>query len=178
MMAYIAQLEPWIGYEKTLVITCHECTFDFSQRHHEQVFIYTCLGGLLRKDDHFQQDCIRHYLEEKACSQIILAGHYDCQVLQKILSDSFVPASQTFFQYNIEGLQRAYAQPLLKPRVKNRMLAELNVVEQLRLLMRFACVQEKLNDGMINISGIMLDGHNVREVFRNGISFNNLMACN
>jgi len=178
MTAHITQLQPWIGYEKTLVITCHECTFNFSERQHEQVFIYTCLGGMLRKDDHFQQDCIRHYLEEKACSQIILAGHYDCQVLQKILSDSFVPASQAFFQYNMEGLQRAYAQHLLKPRVKNRLLAELNVVEQLRLLMRFSCVQEKLNDGLINISGVMLDGHDVKEVFRNGISFNNLMVCN
>jgi carbonic anhydrase len=178
MMAHIAQLQPWLGYEKTLLITCHECTFDFSQRHREQVFVYTCLGGMLRKDDHFQQDCIRHYLDDKACSQIIIVGHYDCQVLQKILSESFVPASQAFFQYNLEGLQRAYAQPLLKPRVKNRLLAELNVVEQLRLLMRFPCVQEKLNDGLINISGVMLDGHVVKEIFRNGISFNNLMACN
>jgi hypothetical protein len=177
-MTHITQLEPWIAHEKTLLITCHECTFDFSNRQHDQIYLYTCLGGMLRKDDQFQQDCIRHYLEDKACSQIILVGHYDCQVLQKILSDSFKPASQAFFQYNLEGLQRANAQHLLKPHVKNRWLAELNVVEQLRLLMRFACAQKKLNEGLINISGVMLDRFGAKEVFRNGISFNNLLACN
>jgi hypothetical protein len=161
-----------------MLITCHECTFDFSNRQSDQVYLYTCLGGMLRRDDQFQQDCIRHYLEEKACSQIILVGHYECKVLQKILSDSFAPSLPSFFQYNIQGLQRANAQHLLKPYVKGRWLAELNVVEQLRLLMRFACVQEKLNEGLINISGVMLDEPGVKEVFRNGISFNNLLVCN
>jgi hypothetical protein len=34
------------------------------------------------------------------------------------------------------------------------------------------------NDGLITISGVMLDGQDAKEVFRNGISFNNLMICN
>jgi carbonic anhydrase len=170
-------LKPWIGHEKTLVITCHECQLDFSGETDEQVFIYTCLGGMLRKDDTLQQECISHYLDAMGCSQIVLVGHYECSVMNKILDGLFSPLPDNFFQYNIEALQKEYDGSLLRPAIKDRLLAELNVLEQVRLLLQFDFIKEKVQEGL-NISGVMLQDGSAREIFRNGLSFNNLLVSN
>lgn len=177
-MAHITVLEPWIGHEKTLVITCHECPIDFTNEQDEQVFIYTCLGGILRNDDHLQEECIGHYLENKACTRIIFVGHYECKVMQRILEGTFFPMSETFFHYNVEALRKEYSKNMLRPAVKSRMIAELNALEQLKLLMRLEIVQQKIVEGSLTISGVMLDGENALEIFRNGLPFNNLFILN
>src|SRR5689334_4657745 len=119
-------LDPWIDHERTLVITCHECPIDLGNN--EQVFVYTCLGGMLRKDDHLQQECICHYLEARGCTQIIVVGHYECSVMHKILDGSFASTIDNFFQYNLEALQEEYSRNLLRPHAKHRLLAEVNVL--------------------------------------------------
>jgi carbonic anhydrase len=178
MAKKVSLLDRWISREKTLVITCHECPLDFSIGQTEQVFIYTCLGGMLRKDDHLQQECICHYLEARGCSQIIVVGHYHCSIMHKILDRTFISSDDTFFQYNLEAVQEEYAKNLLRPSVKNRLLEELNVLEQLKLLMQFDFVKEKISEGLLSVSGVMLEYGTAREIFKNGLSFNNLLALN
>jgi carbonic anhydrase len=116
-------LQPFIGLEKTLVIICHECLQP--EAHDEQVFIYQCLGNMLRKDDQLQHECIRYYLDVKQCSQIILVGHYDCHVIQKILAESEIHTPQMALRYNLKKILSVYAYSLLKPGMKDRTLIEL-----------------------------------------------------
>ncbi|HEY8937413.1 MAG TPA: carbonic anhydrase [Cyclobacteriaceae bacterium] len=171
-------LKSFIGYEKTLVITCHECLS--KEENNGQVFYYHSLGNMLRKADNLQQECVRYYLEAKGCSQIILAGHYDCQVINRILESEDVQSSSKALHYNVEALLQENVHNLSKPHIKNKMLIEFNVIEQARLLMSYDFIFEKVNCGLLKVIGITFDdkGDTAHEIFRNGIVFNSLTVSN
>ncbi|HTJ52191.1 MAG TPA: carbonic anhydrase [Cyclobacteriaceae bacterium] len=177
-MQSLMPLKSFFGYEKTLVITCHECLS--KEENNGQVFYYHSLGNMLRKADNLQQECVRYYLEAKGCSQIILAGHYDCHVINKILENKEVQTSSKALQYNVDGLLLENVNNFSQPHIKNKMLIELNVLEQVRLLMSYDFISEKVNCGLLKVIGVVFnDGANsAREIFRNGIAFNNLIISN
>jgi carbonic anhydrase len=177
-MIPLTSLDPWIGNENTLVITCQECSHCFYGERFEQVFIYTCLGAVLQKDDLTQRSCLRDYVEELNCTQIVLAGHNHCNALHRILNKTFAPSPDLFIQYNSDALQRVNANRLFVPSIKNRLLDELNVLEQLDLLMALPFIRWRQEAGRLKIIGLMLDDGGAREIFRNGIPFNNLLISN
>jgi len=144
------------------------------------VFCYQCLGNMLRKHDNLQKEYIRYYLDVKKCSQIILAGHYDCHVIQKILNKTMDGSLITALEYNMDALLIENARVGLQSSVKNRMIIEVNVIEQLKLLMSYDFVYEKVKSGMLKVMGLVLDDQEnlTREIFRNGIAFNNLIVSN
>jgi carbonic anhydrase len=177
-MVPFTSLDPWIGNGNTLVITCQECSHCFYGEHFERVFIYTCLGAVLQKDDLTQRSCLRDYVEELNCSQIVLIGHCNCTALHRILNKVFVPSKGLLEQYNVDALQRVHADKLFVPATKVRVLDELNVLEQVRLLMAFPFIRWRQETGRLNIVGLLLDDNGVHEIFRNGIPFNNLLISN
>lgn len=177
-MRDLVLLKPFFGCEKTLVITCHEC---FQQNKYEgQVFCYQCLGNMLRKNDTLQQEYIRYYLDVKGCSQIILAGHYNCHVIQKMLSKTMDGSLVMALEYNMDALLEENARAGVQSSVKNKMMIEVNVIEQLKLLMSYGFVYDKVTSGILKVIGLVLDDQQnfTREIFRNGIAFNNLVVSN
>jgi carbonic anhydrase len=177
-MIPFTSLDPWIGNENTLVITCQECSHCFYGERFEQVFIYTCLGAVLQKDDLTQRCCLRDYVEELNCTQIVLVGHRHCSALHRILSKAFAPSPDLLVQYNFDALQKVHANKLIVPSIKDRVLDELNVLEQLNLLMDFPFIRWRQEAGRLKTIGLMLDDNGAREIFRNGIPFNNLLISN
>ena len=176
-MQNLLLLRPFYGLEKTLVITCHECV---QQEKNDQIFAYQCLGNMLRKADHLQQECIRHYLETEGCRQIILAGHYNCHVIKKIFNDPDEYSSRTVLQYNLEALLKEHEHRPLPPVLKDKVLIEANVIEQLKLLMSYDFVFKKVETEKLKVIGVVLDyqANTTKEIFRNGIIFNNLIISN
>ncbi len=177
-MIPFTSLDPWIGNGNTLVITCQECCHCFYGERFEQVFVYTCLGAVLQKDDITQRGCLRDYVEELNCSQIVLIGHCNCSALHSILNKSFVPSVGLLDHYNFDALQRVHANKLLTHAIKRRLLDELNVLEQLSLLMSFPFIRWRQETGRLKIIGLILDANGAREISRNGIPFNNLLISN
>lgn len=177
-MIPFTSLDPWVGNENTLVITCQECSHCFYGEHYERVFIYTCLDAVLQKHDDTQRKCIRDYVEELNCTQIVLVGHSRCYALHRILNKVFVPSSDLLAQYNFDALQKVHANKLLIPSIKSRLLDELNVLEQLKLLTAFEFIRERQEAGTLKIIGLMLEDDGVHEISRNGIPFNNLLISN
>lgn len=174
----IVSLDHLMEYNKTLVITCHEC--NGTCEHSGQVLTYYCLGNMLRRHDTLQQESIRHYLEAKGCTQIIVAGHYQCKVIEKIIQETSGTPTPSVLQYNVDAMLKKQARKLIGPETATKMLVELNVIEQLKILMDYYFIREHLENGFLRLLGVVIDDKQctVKEIFKNGIIYNDLITSN
>jgi carbonic anhydrase len=162
-----------------LVITCPECRNYLAEE--EMISTCFCLGGMLRRHDQFQEEWIRHHLVSSNCTQIIVAGHYSCDVVNQItkvhehnISSPYVLAWKT------DDLLREHARKFLHHEVRNKMITELNVLDQVQILLNFHFVKPRIKKGTLSVSGIIIDETHLRinEIIRNGIVFNDLIGSN
>lgn len=179
-MDSLSYLLPLIGNRKTLVITCHECGLRLQDDAYEQVYTYFSLGSMLCRHDHFQQESIRYFLETKGCTQIIVAGHLHCSVLDRILRDMSSDALLATLKFNLENLLKNNHASILPENIRETMLTELNTIQQGKILMEYHFIREAVSLEALNVMGIVIDGHpdNVRVIFQNGVTFNDHISMN
>ncbi|HEX5170004.1 MAG TPA: carbonic anhydrase [Cyclobacteriaceae bacterium] len=164
---------------RTLIITCPECrNYTVDERF---ASVYFCLGGMLRRHDQLQQDCICHHLEVNQCSQIIIAGHSGCNVVKRIREDHANSISSPYMlEWKTDALLHKHGRKFLSKDISDLMIMELNVLEQMQVLGDFHFVRSRLESGTLRISGIIIDETRlfVKEIFRNGIVYNDLISAN
>lgn len=176
-----AFLRPLIGNQKTLIITCQECAVDFEEEAaHRRVYLYSAPGNMLNKHDFMQQEIIRYYVETKACTQILLAGHRHCKVAHYLQDEMAADTPANALKFNLRPLLRHHHHKAIAPATRSRMLVELNLIQQGHVLMSYPFVQHLVEDHALQIIGLMTsdDDHDVRRIFHNGITFNHLIAMN
>ena len=177
-MESLLLLKPLIGREKTLVITCRKCGESaFPMKQIGPVVTYYCPGGMLHRHDYVEQKAIRCILEKEECSQLIVMGHYHCPEMRNVLenySDTFSPNAQ----YNLEALVRHNELP--DALAMDRMLTERNVMDQLKFLKDYYFIKKRLEDHSLTLIGVLADpeAYTVKEIFRNGIHYNDLITSN
>ncbi|HEY3402919.1 MAG TPA: carbonic anhydrase [Ohtaekwangia sp.] len=171
----LLSLKSTIGNQRTLVIACQECNLE-----HEEtagVYFYTTLGNMLYRYDILQQDIIRHYIEDKGCTQIIVCGHHHCGILDHILQDNTSRSVLNALQFNLIIAQKGSR--LIRSRVREQILVELNIIQQCNLLMEYDFIRERVEIGNLKIVGaIITPDDDVFQLYCNGFSYNNLISLN
>jgi carbonic anhydrase len=179
-METVPFLRKYVDGARTLVITCLECCIDIEQLHQGEVFRFTALGNMVDVHDTYQMQTIRSFVTFKNCSRIIVAGHTDCKVLGNILQRD---VSEKSTLNELKGdLQQLYNDNhcyLFRSGVRDRVLIEQNIIAQCRTLLAFEPFREKLNEGTLEIIGLLLntDGES-REIFSHGVSYNHIIGMN
>lgn len=179
-MNRLAYLRPILSKKKTLVITCHECSFGLEELFRNQVFTYSSLGNILQQHDHLQEQSIRYYIEEKQCTQILVAGHTHCAIIKHILRDRSGNSYVASLKGSLEELLANNHSYAFRDDLREKMLVEQNVIEQCKLLMEYTFVQSRIEQGALNLIGLVSDESlgNIREIFHNRIIFNDLISLN
>jgi carbonic anhydrase len=178
-MEKILMLKDIIGCDRTIMIACPECRVTFSQYEFEST--YLCPGGLLRRYDYLQKDSIFYHLNVNHCAQIIVAGHYSCRMVKNIRRHHAQNASSPYMlEWNVDALLQEKSRNFLEEQTYDQMATELNVLEQLQILIDLPFVKSKLEDGSLTISGIIMDDNCtvIKEIYRNGVIYNDLIGSN
>lgn len=171
--------EHLIDRQHTLVIACPECRKYLAED--QLVSVYFCLGGMLRRQDQLQREFIQHHVEENHCSRIIIAGHYCCQIVERIRNDHANNISSPYIlEWKTDALLHNHPRNFLRNEISNQMTTEINVLDQLHVLTSFDFIKSKLDTCALEISGVVIDEERlkVKEIFRNGIMFNDLISAN
>jgi carbonic anhydrase len=179
-MEHLTVIEKLIGDHRTLIITCMECCLDIEQKARGQVFRYTALGNMVNPRDEYQTQSILSFIEFKGCTRIIVAGHHDCRALNYILNRE--PAEDTrIFNYRNELAQllsRDHKLLLTSP-LRDRVLVEQNVIHQCEQLLGYRLIKDRFSNGELSVIGMVIERSGLcKQVFSNGISYNNLVLMN
>jgi len=172
-------LNKLIGHQRTIIITCPECRNYMHEINLPSA--YFCLGGMLRRHDEHQKDFIRYHLAVYQCTRIIVAGHHHCGVVNKIHGVNATNISSPYIlEWKTDTLLRGYSRQILQSDVKIRMMTEMNVLEQLQILSELHFVKTAIKSGTLSISGIVIDEErlHVKEIFKNGVIYNDLIGSN
>jgi carbonic anhydrase len=178
-METIAFLKRIIGGQKTLIITCMECCLDIEQRITGHVYRYTALGNMVSVDDEYQKQSILSFVEFKGCSKIIIAGHENCRALNYLLHHQSDDDRLNRYKEGLSLILSDSHEHLLSPSNKQRVLVEQNVIAQCRILLGFEQIKEKFADQSLTIIGLVIQSSGLcKQVFSNGISYNNFISMN
>jgi carbonic anhydrase len=178
-MEKILMLKDIIGCDRTIMITCTQCRAIFSQYGFESMYI--CPGGRLRRYDHLQKDSIFYHLNVNHCAQIIVAGHYGCRMVKKNQKCHAQNTSSSYMlDWKVDTLLRKKSRNFITDTVSNQMATELNVLEQIQILVDLPFVKSKLDDGTLNITGIIMSDtySGIKEIYRNGVIYNDIIGSN
>lgn len=177
MNPVLLSLKPVIGNQRTLIIACHEC--ELEEEHVDNVFFYTTLGNMLHRHDYLQQDIIRHHIEEKGCTQIIVCGHLHCGVLDHLLNDNSSRSALTLLQFNLIKLLGDHDPKFLSAHVREQILVELNIIQQCSLLMEYEFIREQVAMGNLKITGVIIGSdERAKKIYSDGFYYNNLISLN
>ena len=178
-METIAFLEKIIRGHRTLVITCMECCLDIEQRIAGEVFRYTALANVLNLRDEYQRQSILSFVEFKGCTRIVVVGHYNCRALKYILSCESGERSSTGIRNNVVELLNTDHPHLLKDPFRDRFLVEQNVIMQCDTLLKYMPLRKRFEANQLSVIGLVIESSGkCRQMFFNGLSFNNLLASN
>ena len=177
MSPKLISLRSAIGGPQTLVIACHEC--DMEQEGVEGMYFYTTLGNMLHRYDFLQQDIIRHHIEEKGCTQIVVCGHLHCGILDHLLHDKTSRSALASLQFNLAKLLGSTDQRFILPEIRKQILVELNIIQQCNLLMEYDFIRDRVTEGTLKVIGVMITADNqVNQIYSDGFDYNNLISLN
>lgn len=178
-METIAFLEKIIGGHRTLVITCMECCLDIEQRIEGEVFRYTALGNVLNPRDKYQRQSILSFVEFKGCTRIVIAGHHNCRALKYILSTNSDDLRFTGIRQDMVELLNTNHQHLMKDPFKDHFLVEQNVIKQCETLLNYLPIRTRFELNQLSVIGMVIESSGMcRQIYFNGLSYNNLLASN
>lgn len=163
-------LKDIIGCDRTIMIACPECKRIFSEDEFEST--YLCPGGMLRKFDYLQKDSIFYHVNVNLCDKIIVAGHYGCRILHHSLPYRG--------EWKVDDLLTSKTRNFQGQQISDCIATEQNVLEQIRILGEFPFIRSKIQEGMLNISGIIIDDNYaiIKEIYKNGVTYNDLIGSN
>ena len=131
-------------------------------------------------NDDVQMQSIMNFVELKQCTQIIVAGHHECQVLDSILSYKVSKSSP--LRYAKDYLKALYTSThcaMLSAEAQHRVLIEQNIIAQCHTLLDFAPLAAMFEDGSLEVVGLLLapNGENC-EIFSGIFSYNTTITMN
>jgi len=170
-------LTPVIGTQNTLIISCVECNI---VQPAEGVYVYTCLATALQDRDPSLAENIRYYIEGKGCTHIIIAGHLHCHALEYIRLSKSCDSTISSIKSYLNDLESENHLNLIHPNVRERFIAELNVIRQTNLLMQYDFIGKKVLSGGLSITGIMCleQDNSIQKIYLNGMTMNTLVTNN
>jgi carbonic anhydrase len=166
--------------EKTLIIACHDSQEETAREFHEDVFILSSPGNVVRRHNYRQQEELRYFIEDEGCRQVVVVGHLHDEAVQGILRDLSDNSPATALVFNGNPKLRVPAEDCMDAAAYEQALVELNTIQQCNLLMEYHFIQDRIKARRLTIIGIVTGGPHGEpiQVFHNGISYNNLISLN
>jgi carbonic anhydrase len=161
----------------TLVVSCVECVI--LQGPEEGVYVYTSLANTLQNKEALAEN-ISFYVEEKGCSQVIIAGHLHCNALHYIRSSESHGAAVSAIKSYLTDLETENYVQLIGIKSQDRAITELNILKQAYLLMQCDFVASRVHAGELLITGVVYDQRTdaLQTIFSNGLTVNTLIGMN
>ncbi|HEY5749161.1 MAG TPA: carbonic anhydrase [Chryseolinea sp.] len=176
-MNSLATLKPLIGVRKTLVITCRECGLQGTEDFSGQVFTHSSLGATLQRHDYLQQESLEYFVGTKGCTQIIVAGHTHCHVMDTLKKDPFLGRT---LHFNLGAYFKNPNVRVLSKTVRDQMLLELNIIDQCKLLLDYPFLRDRMRENSLHLMGVVMGNRpeQLKQVFYNNILYNTVIALN
>jgi hypothetical protein len=174
------KLKPYIGSEKTLVISSSSFGFEKHTEFQDKIFVHLIPGSRLFRYDPQQREILQEYVEGKFCSQLIFVGSKDLKLIDHIQTDDSLYSLKSALTFNLKPLLRANHEKAIAPAVKMQMLIEFNVINQCKLLMDYFFIKEKVENNKLQVKGVVTEikSDQLKSIFRNGIVYNDLLTLN
>ena len=176
----LLKLKPYIGSEKTLVISSSSFGFEKYAEFQDKIFMPVMPHSRLLKYDPQQREILQDHIESKSCSQIIFVGSADQRFIDKIQTDDSLYSLKSALAFNLKPLLRAKHEKAIDPAIKMQMLIEFNVISQCKLLMDYFFIKEKVEKQKLQVKGIVTEikSDQFKSIFHNGIVYNDLLTLN
>ena len=169
-----------IRAEKTLIIACHKYYPGSVGEWKENVFLMESSVNVLQRYNARQQEHLRRYIEDKGCRQILVVGHLHNYAVLRISEDHSSHSPLSALTFNLKLFLGKQGRDILPQPVRERLLVEMNTLQQCQWLMENDFIQERVDQGTLHVIGIVAGtpDRNANAVFYNGISYNNLITLN
>jgi hypothetical protein len=179
-MDSLLNLLPIIGPEKTLVIDSTNYWLNTYRYLEKNILVYYPQGGIIQADDLIQQEQLQYYLEHEKCRQLIFIGSINRSVIDKILLNDSPESPKAALKFNLSTLLRGQDSAIIPLPLSERLLIELNVVMQCKLLMDYDFIDRRIENRELQLRGIVAErkGEQFKPVFYNGIRYNDLISLN
>jgi hypothetical protein len=176
----LLKLKPYIGSEKTLVISSSTFGFEKYAEFQDRIFIHLIPGSRLLRYDPQQREILQDHVESKSCSQLIFVGSNDQQLMDQIQTGDSLYSLKSALTFNLKPLLRARHEKAIDPVVKMQMLIELNVISQCKLLMDYFFIKEKVEKNKLHVRGVVTEmkSEQLKSIFHNGIGYNDILTLN
>lgn len=162
--------------KRTLLITCVECNL-LPCEEHDDISVYTTLACVLDNTADALLESIEYFVVQQQCEQILLIAHYRCKAMDFIMESSG-NKYQKSLRDHLGKLQLNYHVEVSKADVQPRLLTEVNVVEQCKMLVTLPVVKERIECGHLEVRGLVFDERNgtFKDIFSNGVVMNTLIS--
>lgn len=173
-------MKPYIGSETTLVISSSVSGLEKYLEFQDRIFIHHIRGSRLLRYDPQQREILQDHVEKKSCSQVIFVGSYDQELIQQIEAGDSLDSLKSALSFNLRPFLRARHQDAIHPDVKIQMLIELNAINQCKLLMDYFFIREKMEQNRLHVRGLVtqIGSDQLKSVFHNGVSYNDILTLN
>jgi hypothetical protein len=178
-MKRLLKLNPYIGSEKTLVISSSAFEFEKYAEFQDKIYLHLLPGSRLLRYDAQQREILQEYVEGKSCSQVIFVGSTDQKFIDEIETSDSLFSLKSALKFNLQPLLRARHEKAIDANIKLQMLIELNVINQCRLLMDYFFIKEKVEKNKLQVRGVVMEiDSDLKSIFHNGIVYNDLLTLN
>jgi hypothetical protein len=179
-MKRLLKLKPYIGSEKTLVISSSAFGFEKYAEFQDKIYLHLVPGSRLLRYDAQQREILQEYVEDKFCSQLIFVGSNDQNFIDEIQTGDSLFSLKSALKFNLKPLLRARHEKAIDANIKLQMLIELNVINQCKLLMDYFFIKEKVEKNKLQVRGVVMEieSEHLKPIFHNGIVYNDLLTLN
>jgi hypothetical protein len=173
-------LLPFIGHEKTVLITGADFDITDTVEFHENVFVHYTKEGRLHRYNPHQQEMLRYYIEDKGCTQILFVGSIDDALIKKITGDNSIHSPSQALKFNLGALLNDKQEFIVSDSIRTQLYIELNVIRQCKLLMDYYFVSPRVDKKLLDIKGVVVDmlGNKLKPICHNGIFYNDIISSN
>jgi carbonic anhydrase len=150
--------------EKTIVISCNDSYFVNSFIDNPNIILCTLFGNIIQSSSNLDLDYFKHCIIHEGAKEIIIVGHYGCEILNFLQNDK---SNNPVWTEAKNYLMQLENNPFKRINLPNnyRQIIWLNTIQQVLKISKL----DFLNEGNINvkIKGIIIDetrNHEVEEV--------------
>ena len=179
-MNNLINLLPFIGSERTVLITGTEFDIAGALEFNENVFVHHTKDSRLQRYNPQQQELLRSYIEDQGCSQILFVGSFDDALISRIKDDSSIQSPSQALKFNLSALLNDKQEFIVSHTVRTQLFIELNVIHQCKLLMDYYFIASRVDKKLLDIKGVVVDmlGCKLKPIFHNGIFYNDIISSN
>ncbi len=144
------------GFEqKTLFIYCNDCYAANQIASNPNLAVHTLFGNMFSASNPFEVGMFEHHVKFERVTNIIISGHYGCEIL-KYINDSCTE-NLRLNANQIELYMKLEFQDINGEKALMRQVIKQNLLEQVNKLSRLSFIKRKLAKGEISIKGIIID---------------------